>query len=130
MTDWLIDQPQAAGLQVGYFGASTGAAAALWAAAEPSSRIAAVVSRSGRPDLAGPCLSAMRAATLLIVGSRDELVLDLNRAAQERLRCENHLEVVTDATHLFEEPGALETVADLARDWFTDHLRPLGVVKG
>ncbi|MEO3890935.1 phosphoribosyltransferase [Nonomuraea sp. B5E05] len=122
VTNWLSDQPQAAGLPVGYFGASTGAAAALWAAAEPGSRVAAIVSRGGRPDLAGPRLSAVRAATLLIVGSRDELVLDLNQTAQQRLRCENHLEIIPDATHLFEEPRALETVADLARDWFTDHL--------
>ncbi|MEO3801839.1 phosphoribosyltransferase [Nonomuraea sp. B1E8] len=122
VTSWLSDQPQAAGLPVGYFGASTGAAAALWAAAEPGNQVAAIVSRGGRPDLAGPRLSAVRAATLLIVGSRDELVLDLNQTAQQRLRCENHLEIIPDATHLFEEPGALETVADLARDWFTDHL--------
>ncbi|WP_431920881.1 phosphoribosyltransferase family protein [Nonomuraea jabiensis] len=123
VTNWLADQPQAAGLPVGYFGASTGAAAALWAAAEPGSQVAAIVSRGGRPDLAGPRLSAVRAATLLIVGSRDEPVLDLNQTAQQRLRCENHLEIIPDATHLFEEPGALEIVADLARDWFTDHLR-------
>ncbi|MER7365788.1 phosphoribosyltransferase family protein [Nonomuraea wenchangensis] len=122
VTNWLSDQPQAAGLPVGYFGASTGAAAALWAAAEPGSQVAAIVSRGGRPDLAGPRLSAVRAATLLIVGSRDELVLGLNQTAQQQLRCENHLEIIPDATHLFEEPGALETVADLARDWFTDHL--------
>ncbi|SEU43962.1 putative phosphoribosyl transferase [Nonomuraea wenchangensis] len=122
VTNWLSDQPQAAGLPVGYFGASTGAAAALWAAAEPGSQVAAVVSRGGRPDLAGPRLSAVRAATLLIVGSRDELVFGLNQTAQQQLRCENHLEIIPDATHLFGEPGALETVADLARDWFTDHL--------
>ncbi|WP_030925853.1 phosphoribosyltransferase family protein [Streptosporangium amethystogenes] len=122
VTAWLSGQPQVAGLPVGYFGASTGAAAALWAAAEPASRATAIVSRGGRPDLAGPRLPAVRAATLLIVGGRDELVLDLNRAAQQRLRCENRLEVIPDATHLFEEPGALENVADLARDWFTDHL--------
>ncbi|MFF0775664.1 phosphoribosyltransferase family protein [Nonomuraea wenchangensis] len=126
VTRWLSDQPQAAGLPVGYFGASTGAAAALWAAADLGGQVAAVVSRGGRPDLAGPRLSAVRAATLLIVGSRDELVLGLNETAQQQLRCENHLEIIPDATHLFEEPGALETVADLARDWFTDHL-PTGV---
>lgn len=123
VTNWLGDQPQVAGHQIGYFGASTGAAAALWAAAEPDARVAAVVSRGGRPDLAEPRLSAVRAPTLLIVGGRDELVLDLNQTAQQRLRCENHLEIVPDATHLFEEPGALEVVADLARDWFADHLR-------
>ncbi|WP_020540943.1 phosphoribosyltransferase family protein [Nonomuraea coxensis] len=123
VTTWLGDQPQVAGLPVGYFGASTGAAAALRAAAEPGNRVTAVVSRGGRPDLAGPRLPDVRAATLLIVGGQDELVLDLNLAAQERLLCENHLEIVPDATHLFEEPGALETVAGLARDWFTDHMR-------
>ncbi|WP_346106215.1 phosphoribosyltransferase family protein [Nonomuraea maheshkhaliensis] len=123
VTNWLTDQQQVTGLPVGYFGASTGAAAALWAAAEPGSVVAAVVSRGGRPDLAGPRLSEVQAATLLIVGGRDELVLDLNQAAQERMRCENHLEVIPDATHLFEEPGALESVADLARNWFADHFR-------
>ncbi|MFF4622678.1 phosphoribosyltransferase family protein [Nonomuraea jabiensis] len=121
VTNWLSDQDRVAGLPVGYFGASTGAAAALWAAAEPDSRVAAIVSRGGRPDLAGPRLPAVRAATLLIVGGCDELVLELNQAAQERLTCENRLEVVPDATHLFEEPGALESVAALARDWFADH---------
>ncbi|MFI9592631.1 phosphoribosyltransferase family protein [Nonomuraea sp. NPDC052265] len=123
VTNRLGDHPRAGGLRIGYFGASTGAAAALRAAAEPGSRAAAVVSRGGRPDLAGPRLSEVRAATLLIVGDRDELVLDLNQTAQQQLRCENHLEIIPDATHLFEEPGALEIVADLARDWFTDHLQ-------
>ncbi|MFI9847002.1 phosphoribosyltransferase family protein [Nonomuraea sp. NPDC051941] len=121
VTNWLSDQPWAAVLPIGYFGASTGAAAALWAAAEPGSRVAAVVSRGGRPDLAGARLAAVRAATLLIVGSCDEVVIELNQAAQERLTCENRLESIPDATHLFEEPGALEAVADLARNWFTDH---------
>ncbi|MGP3981601.1 phosphoribosyltransferase family protein [Streptomyces sp. KR80] len=109
---------------VGYFGASTGAAAALWAAAAVGTEgadVAAVVSRGGRPDLAGPRLGAVRAPTLLIVGGRDETVIDLNRRAQSRMTCENRLAVVPGATHLFEEPGALETVADLARDWFLDH---------
>ncbi|MFC9930588.1 phosphoribosyltransferase family protein [Streptomyces sp. NPDC127190] len=123
-TGWLREQPEAAGLAVGYFGASTGAAAALWAAAEPEARIGAVVSRGGRPDLAGPRLPAVTAPTLLIVGGRDELVLDLNREAQARLRCENRLAVVPGATHLFEEPGTLEQAAGLARDWFTDHMAP------
>ncbi|WP_455356174.1 alpha/beta family hydrolase [Streptomyces sp. SYSU K217416] len=109
-------------LPVGYFGASTGAAAALWAAADPGADIAAVVSRGGRPDLAGPRLTGVRAPTLLIVGGRDAMVLDLNRVAQRQLRCENRLEVVPGATHLFEEPGALDEVADLARDWFAAHL--------
>ncbi|MFC9424690.1 phosphoribosyltransferase family protein [Streptomyces sp. NPDC056987] len=124
-TRWLDGRPETRGLAVGYFGASTGAAAALWAAAEPGARIAAVVSRGGRPDLAGPRLPAVTAPTLLIVGGHDELVLDLNRAAQARLRCPSRLSVVPGATHLFEEPGALEKVTELARDWFTDHLAPV-----
>lgn len=112
-------------LPTGWFGASTGAAAALWAAAEPGAGIGAVVSRGGRPDLAGaPRLAAVRAPTLLIVGGRDSTVLDLNRRAQRELRCENRLEVVPGATHLFEEPGTLDEVAGLARDWFTRHLVP------
>lgn len=124
VTDWLSGRQRAAGLPIGYFGASTGAAAALWAAAEPGNEIAAVVSRGGRPDLAGPRLAAVQAPTLLIVGGRDDVVLDLNREAQERLRCESSLQIVPGATHLFEEPGALETVASLAGDWFTEHFRP------
>lgn len=124
-TGWLLGEPEAEGLAVGYFGASTGAAAALWAAAEPGARIAAVVSRGGRPDLAGPRLPTVTAPTLLIVGGHDQLVLDLNREAQARLRCENRLAVVPGATHLFEEAGALEKVTDLAREWFTDHMTPV-----
>ncbi|MGJ6969384.1 phosphoribosyltransferase family protein [Streptosporangium sp. G11] len=124
VTGWLDDRPEVAGIPAGYFGASTGAAAALWAAAEPGGEIAAVVSRGGRPDLAGPRLPAVRAATLLIVGGRDEAVIGLNRAAQRRLRCENLLQIVPDATHLFEEPGTLETVAVLAQDWFARHFEP------
>ncbi|MER5602794.1 dienelactone hydrolase family protein, partial [Streptomyces sp. NPDC002265] len=123
-TGWLREQPEAQGLAIGYFGASTGAAAALWAAAEPDARIAAVVSRGGRPDLAGPRLPAVAAPTLLIVGGDDQLVLGLNRAAQSRLRCENELSVVPGATHLFEEPGTLEQVTHLACGWFTDHMTP------
>ncbi|GLW98663.1 phosphoribosyltransferase family protein [Microtetraspora sp. NBRC 16547] len=122
-TAWLRGRPEADGLSVGYFGASTGAAAALWAAAEPDSDVAAIVSRGGRPDLAGERLSAVRAATLLIVGGDDHVVLGLNQAAQQRLRCENQLRIVPGATHLFEEPGALEAVAELARDWFAEHFR-------
>ncbi len=110
------------GIRICYFGASTGAAAALWAAAEPGSEIAAVVSRGGRPDLAGPRLSLVRAPTLLIVGGADEMVLELNARAQQRLRCESRIAVIPGATHLFEEPGALPAVAELARDWFTGHL--------
>ncbi len=118
-TAWLRTR---AGLPAGYFGASTGAAAALRAAAEPDATVSAIVSRGGRPDLAGPYLSAVRAPTLLIVGGADEPVLRLNRLAQAELRCEHELAVVPAATHLFEEPGALATVAGLARDWFTAHL--------
>lgn len=121
-TSWLLDRPETQGLAVGYFGASTGAAAALWAAAEPDSPAVAVVSRGGRPDLAGPRLPAVTAPTLLIVGGDDEVVLDLNRQAQALLRCENRLAVVPGATHLFEEPGALGKVAELAREWFAGHL--------
>jgi putative phosphoribosyl transferase len=121
-TSWLRVQPGLAQLSVGYFGASTGAAAALRAAAEPGSGIAAIVSRGGRPDLAGPQLDAVRAATLLIVGGLDDQVLALNVAAQARLHAENQLAVVPGAGHLFAEPGALERVAGLARDWFAGHL--------
>jgi len=124
VTRWLRAQPGGAHAAVGYFGASTGAAAALWAAAEPDAGIAAVVSRGGRPDLARPRLAAVTAPTLLIVGGRDEVVLDLNRRAQAELRCENDLAVVPGATHLFEEPGTLDAAAGLARDWFLGHLLP------
>ncbi|MEU0526609.1 phosphoribosyltransferase family protein [Streptomyces niveus] len=123
-TGWLREQPECEGLAVGYFGASTGAGAALWSAAEPDARIAAVVSRGGRPDLAGPRLPEVTAPTLLIVGGDDLQVLDLNRAARSRLHCENRLAVVPGATHLFEETGALEQVTELAGDWFTDHMTP------
>ncbi|MFJ8851953.1 phosphoribosyltransferase family protein [Streptomyces sp. NPDC102437] len=129
-TGWLTGQPETEGFAVGYFGASTGAAAALWAAAEPRARIAAVVSRGGRPDLAGPRLPSVTAPTLLIVGGDDQLVLDFNRQAQTRLRCENRLAIVPGATHLFEEPGALENVTDLARDWFADHMTPVSHTAG
>jgi putative phosphoribosyl transferase len=108
---------------VGYFGASTGAAAALWAAASLGPAISAVVSRGGRPDLAGPRLDRVSSPTLLIVGGEDREVLELNRQAQRRLRGETRLEVIPGATHLFEEPGALEEVAGLAVEWFGVHLR-------
>jgi putative phosphoribosyl transferase len=121
-TDWLATRADTASCEVGYFGASTGAAAALWAASEPASRIAAVVSRGGRPDLAGPRLSAVTAPTLLIVGSLDYEVLELNRRAKAMLRCPNQLAVVQGATHLFEEPGTLAAAAILARDWFVRYL--------
>jgi dienelactone hydrolase len=121
-TDWLADHPDTRGLRVGYFGASTGAAAALVAAAVRAAAVGAVVSRGGRPDLAGRALALVRAPTLLIVGSRDEQVLELNREAFAQLTCEKRLEIVPGATHLFEEPGALDRVALLARDWFARHL--------
>jgi putative phosphoribosyl transferase len=106
---------------IGYFGASTGAAAALWAASELGGDISAVVSRGGRPDLAMQHLAEVRSPTLLIVGGLDTVVLDLNRAAQAAMSCENRLDVVPGASHLFEEPGALDRVASLARDWFVTH---------
>lgn len=118
-TDWVRDRLHDP--PVGYFGASTGAAAALRAAADPARPVWAIVCRGGRPDLAAPLLPEVTAPTRLIVGGRDEAVLDLNRRAQAMLRCENRLDVVPGATHLFEEPGALEKVADLAADWFTAH---------
>lgn len=122
-TEWLQRRDDARGLRVGYFGASTGAAAALTAAASPTSSVAAVVSRGGRPDLAMEHLPEVRAPTLLIVGGHDELVLDLNRQAAARLQCPHRVVVVPGATHLFEEPGALDTVSRLARDWFLEHLQ-------
>ena len=121
-TDWLGSRPDAASLHMGYFGASTGAAAALLAAADADGRIGAVVSRGGRPDLAGAKLGLVRAPTLLIVGSADHQVVELNREAQALMRCTNHLELVPGATHLFEEPGTLEKAAALARDWFVRYL--------
>ncbi|MEE8407297.1 MAG: hypothetical protein V3S32_09140 [Acidimicrobiia bacterium] len=124
VTNWLRSMPEALDVPISYFGASTGAAAALWAAAEPTAPIATVVSRGGRPDLAGARLSEVRARTLLIVGSRDEVVEELNRQALDKLRCEARLVVVPGATHLFEEPGALEEVAALACDWFLENAEP------
>lgn len=121
-TTWVRAQPGCASLLVGYFGASTGAAAALWAASEPTADIAAVVSRGGRPDLAGPRLAAVRAPTLLIVGSGDPVVLDRNREAARKLACKHRVEIVPGATHLFEEPGTLELAAQLAESWFTTHM--------
>jgi putative phosphoribosyl transferase len=121
-TDWLTQQPDTRGLRLGYFGSSTGGAAALVAAAQRPAVVGAVVSRGGRPDLAGAALAEVRAPTLLIVGGDDAPVIELNEAALAQLRCEKWLEIVPGATHLFEEPGALEQVARLARDWFTRHL--------
>ena len=123
-TRWVRSQPEAAGLPIGYFGASTGAAAALWAAASPGADVAAVVSRGGRPDLAAGRLETVTAPTLLIVGSRDENVLALNRRAQARMDCETALTIVPGATHLFEEPGTLAAAAEVARDWFARHFAP------
>lgn len=115
---WLSSQPETASCRLGYSGASTGAGAALWAAAETGSRVEAVVSRGGRPDLTGDRLPWVEAPTLLIVGSADHSVLDLNQRAQMRMRCPTRLVVVPGATHLFEEPGALEEVARLTSTWF------------
>jgi dienelactone hydrolase len=122
VSDWLRQEPRTASLRLGYFGASTGAAAALVAAADRPVQVAAIVSRGGRPDLAGEALSRVHAPTLLIVGGSDPFVLELNRQALQRLAGEKQLVVVPGASHLFEEPGALEQVAQLARDWFTRHL--------
>jgi putative phosphoribosyl transferase len=123
VTSWLRERPQTSAVHVGYLGASTGAAAALWAAADESAHVAAVVSRGGRPDMAGPRLAQVRAPTLLIVGGQDEIVLELNRKAKTMLRCESRLAIVPGATHLFEEPGTLQAAADVAKDWFVMHLR-------
>ena len=123
VTEEMADDPRLRGLGLGYFGSSTGGAAALRAAAALGPRIRAVVSRGGRPDLAGGALHYVKAATLLIVGERDEEVLRLNETAYEQLNCEKAVAVVPDATHLFEEPGALEEVARLAAEWFSKHLK-------
>ncbi len=126
ITDWIGRQPGLKDLALGYFGASTGAAAALVAAAERPKTVRAVVSRGGRPDLAGASLAGVRAPTLFIVGGEDTDVVALNRNAMLRLprQTEHSLEIIPDATHLFEEPGALDQVAALARDWFRKHLAP------
>jgi putative phosphoribosyl transferase len=121
-TEWLAGQDADKGLALGYFGASTGAAAALRAAAVLGSRIKAVVSRGGRPDLAMEVLPQVKAPTLLIVGGFDELVLDLNRQAYDRLKATKSLEIIPGATHLFEEPGTLEQAAMAAASWFKKHL--------
>lgn len=123
-TDWLSSRSSVRGLGVGYFGASTGGGAALVAAAARPEVVGAVVSRGGRPDLAATALPRVRAPTLLIVGGDDAPVIVMNREALAQLRCEKQLEIVPGATHLFEEPGALEAVARLARDWFLCYLRP------
>lgn len=121
-TDWLADAPETRDLRVGYFGASTGGGAALVAAADRPDAVGAVVSRGGRPDLAGPSLPRVLAPTLLIVGGNDGPVIGLNRAAMARMRAETVLEIIPGASHLFEEPGTLDEVARLARLWFDRHL--------
>jgi putative phosphoribosyl transferase len=123
-TDWLLGNPAARHLRIGYFGASTGAAAALVAAAERPDEICAVVSRGGRPDLAIPVLGRVKAPTLLIVGDRDVPVIEMNHQAFTHLRAEKRLDIVPGATHLFEESGALEQVAHLALEWLLTHLKP------
>jgi putative phosphoribosyl transferase len=123
-TDWLTRQSYTRRLRIGYFGASTGAAAALLAAAELPDLVGAIVSRGGRPDLAGPALPRVRAPTLLIVGGNDVQVIQLNEIALAQMVCEKQLVIIPGATHLFEEPGALDEVARLAREWFRRHLVP------
>ena len=121
-TKWAKQQHQTRNLRIGYFGSSTGGGAALVTAAEGSQDVGAVVSRGGRPDLAGEALPKVQAPTLLIVGGDDDIVIELNEQARDRMRCEVKLEIVPGATHLFEEPGALERVAQLASDWFVNHI--------
>ncbi|GAA1219954.1 phosphoribosyltransferase [Pseudonocardia alaniniphila] len=130
VTGWVRSRPEFAGLPVGYVGASTGAAAALWAAADSDADIAAVVSRGGRPDLAESRLGDVRAPTLLIVGGRDTKALTRNRRAETSMRCESRLVVIPGATHLFGEPGALEAAATAALAWFTEHLVPAAAPSG
>jgi len=121
-TRWAKQQKQTQDLRVGYFGSSTGGGAALVAAAELPEEVGAVVSRGGRPDLAGQALPKVKAPTLLIVGGEDHVVIDLNEQARAQMKCECKIEIVPGATHLFEEPGALEEVAKLASDWFVKHI--------
>jgi len=121
-TNWARQQDQTRDLRIGYFGSSTGAAAALVAAAQLPQEIGAVVSRGGRPDLAGDALPKVQAPTLLIVGGNDDIVIELNETARDQMRCEVKLEIVSGATHLFEEPDALEKVARFASDWFAKHI--------
>jgi dienelactone hydrolase len=121
-TSWATQQEQTSNLRIAYFGSSTGAAAALVAAADVPNDIRAVVSRGGRPDLANAALARVRAPTLLIVGGNDDVVIELNEQARDRMRCEVKLEIIPGATHLFEESGALEKVATLASEWFSPYL--------
>jgi len=125
-TQWALDEGTTRDISVGYFGSSTGAAAALVAAAELPENTNVVVSRGGRPDLAGVALERVRASTLLIVGGKDTAVISLNEEAFGQLQCEKALRIVPGATHLFEEPGTLETVARMASEWFADHFQPMG----
>src|SRR5438132_9583539 len=121
-TTWAKQQEQTRDLRLGYFGSSTGGGAALVAAAELPQDVGAIVSRGGRPDLAGDALPKVQAPTLLIVGGNDDIVFELNEMARDQMRCEVKLEILPGATHLFEEPGALEKVANLASDWFVKHI--------
>ena len=128
IVDWLRSRPETSALPIGLFGASTGGGAALMAAAARPHEIAAVVSRGGRPDLAGPALAEVMTPTLLIVGGLDTPVIQMNRDAMKQMRGDVKLEIVPGATHLFEETGTLERVAELAAEWFADHLRPVASV--
>jgi putative phosphoribosyl transferase len=121
-TKWAKQEPQTRDLRIGYFGSSTGGAAALVAAVDVPQAVGAVVSRGGRPDLAGEALPKVQAPTLLIVGGNDDIVIELNEQARDRMGCEVKLEIIPGATHLFEEPGTLEKVAKLASDWFVNHI--------
>ena len=121
-TNWANEQKQTRDLQIGYFGSSTGGGAALVAAAESPNEVGAVVSRGGRPDLAGDALPKVEAPTLLIVGGEDRVVIDLNEQARAQMKCECKIDIVPGATHLFEEPGAIEQVSKFANDWFLSHL--------
>jgi putative phosphoribosyl transferase len=125
-TRWAKQQEQTRNLRIGYFGSSTGGGAALVAAAEIPRDVGAIVSRGGRPDLAGDALPKVQAPTLLIVGGNDDIVIELNEMARDQMRCEVKLEIVPGATHLFEEPGALDKVAKLASDWFVSHMGSSG----
>lgn len=122
VTRWALEQPGSRELSIGYFGSSTGAAAALVAAAEIGDIAGAVVSRGGRPDLAGDALEKIKASTLLLVGGEDGDVIALNEQAYDKLHCEKVLRIIPGATHLFQEPGTLESVAEIASDWFAQHL--------
>lgn len=126
-TEWVRHQGQLRDLRIGYFGASTGGGAALVAAARKPEDVFAVVSRGGRPDLAREALPLVKAPTLLIVGGLDDVVIELNKEALDQLSCEKRLSIVPGASHLFEEPGKLDEVASLARDWFVQHLTPVHV---